>query len=207
RRIGTSRTATSSTSGKSAGCSTGPADRRTAERIGRRELARGSMRAAGGLRHRPTIASGAIQTLGFPKGLNRGTGQSRSVRGGGATDRRRPAPRGVALPPHPAGSKPASGSGAGERWTMQIKRDFIGLIGNTPLMRLKRASAETGCEILGKCEFLNPGGSIKDRAALAIIEDAEAKGLLRPGGIIVEGTAGNTGIGLALVGNAKGYRS
>ena len=84
---------------------------------------------------------------------------------------------------------------------------FIDLIGNTPLVHLRRASEETGCTILGKAEFLNPGQSVKDRAALFIIEDAEKKGLLRPGGTIVEGTAGNTGIGLALVGNAKGYRT
>ena len=90
---------------------------------------------------------------------------------------------------------------------MEIRRSLVELIGNTPLLRLRRLSDETGCEILGKCEFLNPGGSIKDRAALAIIEDAEEKGLLRPGGVIVEGTAGNTGIGLAVVGNAKGYRT
>lgn len=90
---------------------------------------------------------------------------------------------------------------------MQVKKDFIDLIGNTPLLRLKRASEETGCEILAKCEFLNPGQSVKDRAALFIVRDAEEKGLLRPGGVIVEGTAGNTGIGLALVGNALGYRS
>lgn len=81
------------------------------------------------------------------------------------------------------------------------------LIGHTPLVKLRRASEATGCTILGKAEFLNPGGSVKDRAALGIIEDAEARGLLAPGGIIVEGTAGNTGIGLAVVGNAKGYRS
>jgi len=80
-------------------------------------------------------------------------------------------------------------------------------IGNTPLIRLKRASQETGCEIYGKAEFLNPGQSVKDRAALAIVRDAERRGLLRPGGVIVEGTAGNTGIGLALVGNALGYRT
>ncbi len=90
---------------------------------------------------------------------------------------------------------------------MDIRADVTAIIGNTPLLRLRRASEMTGCEILGKCEFLNPGGSIKDRAALAIIEDAEARGLLRPGGVIVEGTAGNTGIGLAVVGNAKGYRT
>lgn len=90
---------------------------------------------------------------------------------------------------------------------MDIRAGFIDLIGNTPLVRLKRVSEATGCEILGKCEFLNPGGSVKDRAALAIITDAEEKGLLRPGGVIVEGTAGNTGIGLALVGNVRGYRS
>ena len=81
------------------------------------------------------------------------------------------------------------------------------LIGNTPLVRLRRASEETGCEIWAKCEFMNPGGSVKDRAALFIIEDAEANGTLQPGGLIVEGTAGNTGIGLALIGNAKGYRT
>jgi len=80
-------------------------------------------------------------------------------------------------------------------------------VGNTPLIKLRKASELTGCTILGKAEFLNPGGSIKDRAALAIVEDAERRGLLKPGGVIVEGTAGNTGIGLALVGNAKGYRT
>ncbi|MEQ9638802.1 MAG: cysteine synthase A [Alphaproteobacteria bacterium] len=89
---------------------------------------------------------------------------------------------------------------------MQIRHDFIDAIGNTPLIRLTKASEITGCEIYGKAEFLNPGGSVKDRAALAIIKDAEAKGLLEPGGVIVEGTAGNTGIGLSLVGNVKGYR-
>ena len=88
-----------------------------------------------------------------------------------------------------------------------IRDGFTGSIGNTPLIKLKRASEITGCTILGKAEFLNPGGSIKDRAALAIISDAEDKGLLQPGGLIVEGTAGNTGIGLALVANARGYRS
>jgi cysteine synthase A len=88
-----------------------------------------------------------------------------------------------------------------------IREGIIEAIGNTPLIRLKAASAATGCEILGKAEFLNPGGSIKDRAALAIIRDAERRGALRPGGTIVEGTAGNTGIGLALVGNALGYRT
>ena len=86
-------------------------------------------------------------------------------------------------------------------------RDVIGLIGNTPLVRLRRASEATGCEILAKCEFMNPGGSIKDRAAKFIVEDAEARGTLAPGGTIVEGTAGNTGIGLAVVGNAKGYKT
>ena len=89
---------------------------------------------------------------------------------------------------------------------MQIKDGFVGTIGNTPLIRLGRVSEETGCEILGKAEFLNPGGSVKDRAALAIITDAEEKGLLKPGGTIVEGTAGNTGIGLALVAAARGYK-
>jgi len=88
-----------------------------------------------------------------------------------------------------------------------IARDALSLIGNTPLVRLAGPSAETGCEILAKCEFMNPGGSVKDRAALFIVEDAERQGLLAPGGTIVEGTAGNTGIGLALVANAKGYRT
>ncbi|KUL97048.1 cysteine synthase [Bosea sp. WAO] len=90
---------------------------------------------------------------------------------------------------------------------MTIRNGVVEAIGNTPLIRLKRASQETGCEILGKAEFMNPGQSVKDRAALAIIRDAEKRGSLRPGGVIVEGTAGNTGIGLALVGNALGYRS
>ena len=90
---------------------------------------------------------------------------------------------------------------------MTIRNGFLDSIGNTPLIKLRRASEETGCEIYGKAEFLNPGGSVKDRAALAIIEDAEARGLIQPGGTIVEGTAGNTGIGLALVGNARGYRT
>lgn len=80
-------------------------------------------------------------------------------------------------------------------------------IGHTPLIRLRRASEATGCEIYGKAEFMNPGGSVKDRAALAIIDDAERRGVLKPGGTIVEGTAGNTGIGLTLVANARGYRS
>ncbi|MCW8084879.1 cysteine synthase A [Sabulicella glaciei] len=84
---------------------------------------------------------------------------------------------------------------------------LLGSIGNTPLIRLHRASEATGCDILGKAEFMNPGGSVKDRAALAIIEAAEQRGTLKPGGVIVEGTAGNTGIGLTLVGNARGYRS
>src|ERR1043165_4436 len=90
---------------------------------------------------------------------------------------------------------------------MEIREGFEGAVGNTPLIRLAKLSAETGCEILGKAEFLNPGGSVKDRAALFIVRDAEERGTLRPGGVIVEGTAGNTGIGLALVANARGYRS
>jgi cysteine synthase len=89
---------------------------------------------------------------------------------------------------------------------MNIKNGFIETVGNTPLIRLNSFSEETGCEILGKAEFLNPGGSVKDRAALYIIEDAEKKGLLKPGGTVVEGTAGNTGIGLAHICNAKGYK-
>jgi cysteine synthase A len=90
---------------------------------------------------------------------------------------------------------------------MDVRDGLVGAIGNTPLIRLRAASELTGCEILGKAEFLNPGGSVKDRAALYIILDAEKRGLLKPGGLIVEGTAGNTGIGLALVGNARGYRT
>src|ERR1700685_1961680 len=90
---------------------------------------------------------------------------------------------------------------------MQIREDFIETIGNTPLVKLRRASELTGCTILGKAECLNPGGSVKDRAAWGIVKDAEERGVLQPGGVIVEGTAGNTGIGLALVGNARGYRS
>ena len=90
---------------------------------------------------------------------------------------------------------------------MDVKPSVIDAIGNTPLIRLRAASEATGCEILGKAEFMNPGGSVKDRAAKFMILDAEARGELRPGGVIVEGTAGNTGIGLALVGNARGYRT
>jgi len=90
---------------------------------------------------------------------------------------------------------------------MTIAASVLDAIGNTPLIRLKAASEATGCEILGKAEFMNPGQSVKDRAALGIIRDAEARGLLRPGGRIVEGTAGNTGIGLAMVGSALGYKT
>jgi cysteine synthase len=90
---------------------------------------------------------------------------------------------------------------------MQARNGVIEAIGNTPLIKLERVSAETGCTILGKAEFMNPGQSVKDRAALFIIQDAVKRGELRPGGVIVEGTAGNTGIGLALVGNAMGFRS
>ena len=90
---------------------------------------------------------------------------------------------------------------------MQIKHDVIAAIGGTPLIRLKQASEATGCEILGKAEFLNPGQSVKDRAALFIIQDAIKRGQLRPGGTIVEGTAGNTGIGLATVANAMGFKT
>ena len=90
---------------------------------------------------------------------------------------------------------------------MDIREGFIDAVGNTPLIKLLKISEETGCTILGKAEFLNPGGSVKDRAAKYIILDAEARGELRPGGVVVEGTAGNTGIGLALVGNARGYRT
>src|SRR5690606_30787966 len=94
-----------------------------------------------------------------------------------------------------------------ETHPMQIRKDFIDSIGNTPLIRLRRAPEMTGCEIYGKPEFMNPGGSVKDRAALYIVQDAIKRGALRPGGTIVEGTAGNTGIGLALVGNALGFRT
>ncbi len=90
---------------------------------------------------------------------------------------------------------------------MDYRNGFLDAIGNTPLIKLRRASEETGCTILGKAEFLNPGGSVKDRAALGIVRDAIDRGQLRPGGVIVEGTAGNTGIGLALVGNALGFRT
>jgi cysteine synthase len=88
-----------------------------------------------------------------------------------------------------------------------IAQDVVAAVGNTPLIKLKRASAETGCTILGKAEFMNPGQSVKDRAALYIIRDALAKGQLKPGGTIVEGTAGNTGIGLTVIGNALGFKS
>ncbi len=94
-----------------------------------------------------------------------------------------------------------------ERPIMKIDRDVIAAIGRTPLIRLRAASEATGCEILGKAEFMNPGGSVKDRAALAIVNDAVARGALKPGGVIVEGTAGNTGIGLALVANAMGFKT
>ena len=90
---------------------------------------------------------------------------------------------------------------------MNIRDGFIGAIGNTPLIRLKGPSEATGCEILGKAEYANPGGSVKDRAALYIVREAEKSGALKPGGVIVEGTAGNTGIGLAMVANALGYRT
>lgn len=90
---------------------------------------------------------------------------------------------------------------------MNILPNTLDLIGNTPLVRLAGPSAEAGCHIYGKCEFANPGASVKDRAALFIVQDAEERGLLKPGGMIVEGTAGNTGIGIALVANAKGYKT
>ena len=90
---------------------------------------------------------------------------------------------------------------------MAIHHDLAAAVGNTPLIRLRKASEITGCEILGKAEFMNPGQSVKDRAALWIIRDAVARGVLEPGGTIVEGTAGNTGIGLALVGASMGFRT
>ena len=90
---------------------------------------------------------------------------------------------------------------------MKIRDGFVDSVGNTPLIKLRKASEQTGCTILGKAEFLNPGGSVKDRAAKYMVLDAEQRGAIEPGGLIVEGTAGNTGIGLALVGNARGYRT
>ena len=90
---------------------------------------------------------------------------------------------------------------------MNVRDGFVDTIGNTPLIRLRQASELTGCNVLGKAEFLNPGGSVKDRAGFYLILDAEKRGVLKPGGTVVEGTAGNTGIGLALVGNARGYRT
>src|SRR5215469_12879349 len=90
---------------------------------------------------------------------------------------------------------------------MQVRDGFLGSIGNTPLIKLQRASAETGCTILGKAEFMNPGGSVKDRPGRQMILEAEKRGELKPGGLVVEGTAGNTGIGLAVVAAARGYRT
>src|SRR4249919_1668983 len=90
---------------------------------------------------------------------------------------------------------------------MDFRQGFIDTIGNTPLIKLKKASELTGCTILGKAEFLNPGGSVKDRAAKYMVLEGERRGAIEPGGLIVEGTAGNTGIGLALVGNSRGYRT
>ena len=90
---------------------------------------------------------------------------------------------------------------------IKTQENFISVIGNTPLIKLKAASEITGCNIYGKAEFLNPGGSVKDRAALALIQDAQEKKLISKGGIVVEGTAGNTGIGLGLIGNSLGYKT
>src|SRR5437773_11969915 len=90
---------------------------------------------------------------------------------------------------------------------MRVSEDIVAAIGNTPLIKLERASAATGCTILGKAEFMNPGGSVKDRPGRQMILEAEKRGELKPGGLVVEGTAGNTGIGLALVANARGYRT
>ncbi len=105
------------------------------------------------------------------------------------------------------GVEPRGGGLYGGVVSVSAYPNVLAAIGATPLIRLKRASAETGCEILGKAEFLNPGQSVKDRAALFIVRDAERRGALRPGGVIVEGTAGNTGIGLAMVANVLGYRT
>src|SRR5689334_23874631 len=90
---------------------------------------------------------------------------------------------------------------------MPVRNDVVDAIGNTPLIKLRRASEMTGCTILGKAEFMNPGGSVKDRPARQMILEAEKRGVLKPGGLVVEATAGNTGIGLALVANARGYRT
>ena len=90
---------------------------------------------------------------------------------------------------------------------MEIRNDFVDAVGNTPLIKLRQASELTGCTILGKAEFANPGGSVKDRAAKYMVLDGERRGVIERGGLIVEGTAGNTGIGLALVGNALGLKT
>src|ERR1700730_8543685 len=125
-----------------------------------------------------------------------------------------PLPGKAASPPLPGDALGPIVSGGHEsertavwRQGMDIRDGFIGTVGNTPLIKLRRASELTGCTILGKAEFLNPRGSVKDRAALFIVRDAEARRLLQPGGVIVGGTAGKPGIGLALVGNALGYRT
>src|SRR4051794_13718783 len=115
---------------------------------------------------------------------------------GGSSERARQACRSAVRGKHPTRGV-----------TTMIRSDVLGAIGDTPLIRLRRASEATGCAILGKAEFMNPGGSVKDRAARQIILEAEARGDLRPGGLIVEATAGNTGIGLARVANARGYRT
>src|SRR5579864_7404788 len=105
------------------------------------------------------------------------------------------------------GLRPNCTASGSRRRGMDIRDGFVGSVGNTPLIKLRRASEMTGCTILGKAEFLNPGGSVKDRPARHIILEAEARGEIRPGGLIVESTAGNTGIGLALVASARGYRT
>src|SRR5262249_3938512 len=108
---------------------------------------------------------------------------------------------------HRCGPRNSQQPRAGGATKMQIRDGFIGTVGNTPLIKLQRASAMTGCTILGKAEFLNRGGSVKDRPARHMILEAEKRGELRAGGLVVESTAGNTGIGLALVANARGYRT
>jgi cysteine synthase len=113
----------------------------------------------------------------------------------------------VAAPGARRGNRAGQGSPGSKRPRSGPYLGVEGYIGRTPLLRLRHLSELTGCEILGKAEFMNPGGSVKDRAALGIIEEAEARGLLKPGATIVEGTAGNTGIGLTMVGQAKGYRT
>src|SRR4029077_19807115 len=160
---------------------------------------RSGPRAPGG-HHRARDAARTADPARHP-GRHHGAGRSAAGRAAGPADRRRRG--GLYRPgdgrlPHRACSR---------RGSARVSLGgFVGAVGNTPLIRLRRVSEETGCEILGKAEFMNPGGSVKDRAACAIVLQAERRGELPPGGTVVEGTAGNTGIGLAHVCNARGYR-